>query len=112
MTNPNARKGAKWEADIREHARKSTDLSIFRLRQEGFTDVGDLHLAGLFVIQAKDDVSHNFSGWLNDVEEQRSAAGLPFGVVVAKRRRYNAGKAYAVMDFDTLLRVAEALTKG
>ena len=117
VANANKRKGTAFESAVRDYAQRFGHKA-FRPAQMGAGDIGDVHVDGLLCVQAKDTASHRFSEWLQDVEDQRVRAGLPFGVVVAKRRRAGVGDAYAVMDVDTLLglvrrvEVAEQLLWG
>ena len=56
--------------------------------------------------------------WVDDVDDQRLAAGLHFGAVVHKRRNAPVGDALVVMSLDQFaeitnrLRVAEAPSEG
>ena len=108
MSSANKKKGTAWESAVRNYA-NDRHLQSHRPAQMGAGDVGDVHTAGLLCIQAKDTASHRFGEWLADVEEQRERAGLPFGVVVAKRRRASVGDAYAVSTLDTLLALVRRL---
>lgn len=108
MSNPNKARGTRWESAIRDYA-SGRGLHAFRAIAQGEGDVGDVHLEGIVCIQAKDDVSFSFSKWVKDVADQRLRAGLPFGVVVAKRRQQPVGQAYAIMSYDTLLEMTYRL---
>ena len=108
MSSPNKRKGTAWESAIRDFANANGHKS-FRPAPLGAGDVGDVHVDGLACVQAKDTSTHRFGEWLEDVEEQRQRAGLPFGVVVAKRRRHGVGEAYAVMTLENHLALLRRL---
>ena len=109
MTNPNGIKGRVWERLVRKFlAERFGERHVRHPRQQGYKDVGDLHL-GPFVLQCKDDAKHDFSGWLADVEEQRLNARESFGVVVVKRRRHATEDGYVLMTLDTFRDLAEAV---
>lgn len=108
LSNPNKRKGTAWESAVRDFALKCR-LKAFRPAQAGAADVGDVHIAGQLCVQAKDTASHRFGEWLSDAAEQAVNAGLPFPVVVAKRRRASVADAYAVMTLETLMSITRRL---
>lgn len=114
MSNPNAAKGSRWERSGLDFLKEVFGRSAIRPRQEGYIDVGDIHISP-FALQFKDEAKHNFSSYVNDAEKQAAAAGEPFGAAVVKRRRYSVDKAYVVMSFGVFrallirLRRAEAL---
>lgn len=101
MTNANKAKGDRWERPVLQYLRDWFGRAAIRPRQEGFVDVGDIHISP-FALQLKDEASHNFSGYLNDAEKQAAAAGEPYGAAVVKRRRYATEKGYVVLSLRTL----------
>lgn len=117
MSNPNKRKGTAWESAIRDYATSLRHKAI-RPAQVGSGDIGDVHIDGLLCVQAKDVTSWNVSGWMTDVSDQATRAGLPFGAVVMKKRRAKVEDAYAVMTYATVLELlwridtAERLVKA
>ncbi len=101
MGNPNGDRGRRWEKAITDFLRSLLGRqTVIKPRQEGYLDTGDVHVSP-FVVQAKDEASHNFSGYINDAEKQAANAGEDYGVAVVKRRNYGVGKAYAVMSLRT-----------
>jgi hypothetical protein len=117
MANANKRKGTVFESAVRDYAQRFRHRA-FRPAQVSAGDIGDVHIDGLVCVQAKDHAQHRFGEWVADAKEQAMRAGLPFGVVVAKRRRASIGESYVVMDLDTFLAMvkrihtAEALLPG
>lgn len=92
-------------------------LELRRAVQEGRLDVGDIHGLPDAILQAKDAVSHQLAAWVDAANEQAHRAGVPWGVVVIKRRRGKKSSgavrtAYAVMDLETLLDVFQDLEEG
>ncbi len=102
MSNANARKGSRWEAAVRDFLREVFGRFVIRPRQEGYVDIGDLHLSP-FVLQAKDwkTLAAALNEGLNGAEKQAKAAGEPFGAAVVKRRNKSVGLAYTVMTLAT-----------
>lgn len=112
MANRNAAKGARWERAITLFLREWLgERAVIKPRQEGYIDKGDIHVSP-FVIQAKDEAAHNFSGYVRDAEKQAEAAGEEYGVAVVKRRTVGPGLAYAVMTLATFRRVVVRLRRA
>ena len=112
MGNPNGDRGRRWEKAITDFLRRLLGRqTVIKPRQEGYIDIGDVHVSP-FVIQAKDEASHNFSGYINDAEKQAEAAGEDYGVAVVKRRRYATEKAYVVMTLATFARIVQRLRRA
>ena len=115
MSNPNKAKGTRFESAVRDYL-NSTGQSAHRIAQAG-ADVADVHLNGSWALQCKDVAQQRYKDWVDDVEDQRLAAGLHFGAVVHKRRNAPVGDALVVMSLDQFaeitnrLRVAELLVK-
>jgi hypothetical protein len=96
--NPNAAKGSKWERDIRDYLRGWLERrDVTRPRQEGFGDVGDIHVSP-FVIQAKNVATASLGAWLDAAHAQAARAGERYGVVAWKRRGKGAGDGFIVMS--------------
>ena len=100
MSSANKRKGTRWESAVRDWflARRQ---KAHRPAQTGALDVGDVHVDGMFVIQAKDAGQARYSEWVQSAKDQAANAGMPFGVVVHKRRQRGTADAYVVTDLDT-----------
>lgn len=116
MANANAAKGSRWERQLRDELR-ARGLRVYRPRQEGFEDVGDLH-AGPFVIQAKDwrsweaAIREGLDGAVRQAEAWDRVSGYPapsairsVPLAVVKRARRPVGEAYAVLQLDDVLRL-------
>jgi len=112
VSNPNGDRGRRWEKAIVDYLRPHLGRqNVVKPRQEGYIDVGDVH-ASPFVLQAKDEASHNFSGYINDAEKQAAAAEEDFGVAVVKRRNYGPGKAYVIHTFASFTRLVLRLRRA
>jgi len=112
MTNANAAKGKRWEKAVLDFLRALFGRArVLRPHQEGFIDVGDLHLDA-FALQLKDEARITLASYVDDAEKQAKAAELPFGAAVVKRRGKGTGRAYVVMSLDTFARVAERLHRA
>jgi hypothetical protein len=57
------------------------------------------------VIEAKNQKSLDFPGWLREAEAERQNAKADYGVVVAKRRGKGAADAYVVMTLADFARL-------
>ena len=112
MSNPNGDRGRRWEKAITDFLRLLLGRqAVIKPRQEGYIDIGDVHVSP-FVLQAKDEKAHNFSGYINDAEKQAAAAGEDYGVAVVKRRNYGTGKGYVVMTLRTFALVVMRLRRA
>lgn len=103
MSNPQKAKGTAWETAIVRFFREHGFYAI-KPRQEGFKDVGDIHVEGLFTLQAKNykDVATGVRLGVEGAQVQRVNAGLPFGLAVVKRARKPVEEAYVVMRLGDL----------
>jgi len=112
MSNANAARGARWEVAVFNFLLKLFGRArVARPHQEGYEDVGDLHLAP-FALQLKDEQKITLSSYVNDAEKQAKAAELPFGAAVVKQRTKGVGRAYVVMSLDTFVKVVERLHRA
>lgn len=107
MSNPQKAKGTRWETAVVRFLR-DRGLYAYKPRQEGFRDVGDIHVPP-FVLQAKDwkDVLGALREGTDGARVQRVNAGLPYGAAVIKRARRPIEDAYVVIrlgDFPDLVR--------
>jgi len=116
MSNANKQKGTRWESAVRDYF-NSTGQAAHRIAQAG-DDEGDVHVNGAWCIQCKDVAKPQYAKWVDDVEDQRLAAGLRFGAVIHKKRNAPVGDALVVMTLDQFseltnrLRIAEMVMKG
>lgn len=112
MTNVNAARGKRWEKAVLDFLRALFGRHrVIRPHQEGFVDVGDLHLDP-FALQLKDEARITLSSYVDDAEKQAKAAEMPFGAAVVKRRKLGTGRAYVVMSLDTFTRLIERLHRA
>lgn len=112
MSNPQKARGTAFETAVvnflRDHG-----LYAVKPRQEGWRDLGDVHVAGLVTLQAKAYSKDLLAAIRDGVEGalvQRSNSGLPFGFAVVKRPRKPIGEAYVVMRLADLPDLVRALT--
>lgn len=59
-----------------------------RRAMQGSLDKGDIFIPGekRFVIECKNHKAFNLSGWVEEARTEAENAGVPFGVVIHKRR--------------------------
>jgi len=112
VASKNKARGTRWESAIRDWF-NAKRLKSYRPAQNGGADLGDVHVDGLVVVQAKDAHASRYVEWVADAKQQASNAGFPFGVVVHKSRNRSIEDARVVMDLGTFgelvrrLRLAE-----
>lgn len=102
MSNPNAAKGAQAERDVRAYLAEVFGRDVRRPHQEGFKDVGDLHLSP-FVLQVKNyaDIATALNVGLAGAAVQAVNAGEPYGVAIIKKRGANISEARVAMTLKT-----------
>ncbi|WP_405061918.1 hypothetical protein OG474_09755 [Kribbella sp. NBC_01505] len=110
MTNPNKAKGSAFELAIFRYLFEVFGRLVRRPHNEGFKDVGDLHLSP-FVIQAKNyaDVATALNIGLAGAEVQKVHAGERWAVVVIKKRNAHISQARVSMTLETFREVAKEL---
>lgn len=101
-------RGARWETELAEHLRDRTGQNVQRIRLNGTTDLGDMHLAlphGTAVVEAKNAKTMNLAGWCDEARQEAANAGLPgWAVVIRRRGQRDPGAAYVVLTVDEWLR--------
>jgi len=108
--NPNKRRGTAWEtAGVRYLRELLEELDaafqdIRRVAQTGVKDVGDAH-AHPFCLEFKNAAKLELAAWVEQAEREARNAGLPYGVVVAKRRGKGPRHGYVIMSMETFGRV-------
>lgn len=112
MANPQKAKGTRWERDVVEFL-KGAGLKVYKPRQEGFRDVGDIHCPP-FALQAKDwkDVVSALREGLSGAVLQAVHADLPFGAAVVKRARKPVGEAYFLLRLEDGARLMKRLREA
>lgn len=110
MTSANAAKGKDHELKTVRYLAEVFGRRAHRPHAEGFRDVGDVHLEP-FVIQAKNwkDTTAALNEGLKGAELQAGHAGLPFGVVVIKKRGANIAEARVAMTLRSFRDLVERL---
>ena len=106
-------KGTKWESAICAHL---ADEGIPHQRQplRGVNDRGDIHVAGIAVVEAKNQSRHSLGEWLDEATAEAENAGRDIGAVWFHRRgRAHPRDGYVLLSgahFTQLLR--EAMPAG
>lgn len=108
MTNPNKAKGDRWERAVMEYLAIAFGRLVRRPHQEGFRDVGDLHLSP-FIIQCKDVAGLSLPATIRAAEAQAVNAEEAFGVVAHKVRGKSAAEGTVSMSLATFRDVVERL---
>lgn len=113
MANPNGAKGASFERDVRRFLEESFGRAVRRPRNEGFKDVGDIHLSP-FVLQAKNwaDTTSALNAGVSGAEVQAVHAEEPYGVAVIKKRGSNISAARVAMTLATFRRLVTRLLRA
>lgn len=111
MANANKAKGTRWESAVVAFLKERL-TRVYKPRQEGFADVGDIHVPP-FVLQAKD--WKDVTGALRDglagavVQVGHAGPGFEFGAAVVKRARKPVGDAYFVLRLEDARSLIERL---
>jgi hypothetical protein len=113
MPNPNGAKGAAFERDVRRYLEEAFGRQVRRPHQEGFRDVGDLHLSP-FAIQCKNyaDVATALNVGVAGAELQAVHAEEAFGVAVIKKRGGNIADARVAMSLRAFRDLVERLHRA
>lgn len=113
MPNPNGAKGNAHERAVRTYLADRFGRAVRRPRQEGFIDVGDIHLSP-FALQAKNwaDTTAALNVGVRDAEKQALAAEEDYGVAVIKKRGANVAEARVAMTLRTFRRLAARLLRA
>ena len=122
MSNSRKARGTAWETAVVNFLRRETGggIPVFKPRQEGQADCGDIHVDADFVLQCKDWKSWSKQDAYNFVDaadEQARVAARPWGVSVVKRRKA-AGSSGSVasglvsMSLDTFAAIVHDLAEG
>lgn len=109
MSNPNGRKGAKFELDVRDYLRDQ-GLPAHRLHKGGVKDEGDLTVAG-WTLQLKNTKHIDLAGALKEAAAQAERSGATRYASVHKKRNHPIAQSYVVMPLEMFLRVV-ASDKG
>lgn len=114
MANPQKAKGTRWESDVTALLRDA-GLKVYKPRQEGFRDVGDVH-APPFVLQAKayadlvTGLREGLKGAL--VQVAHAGEGFEYGAAVVKRPRASTGEGYFVLRLSDAARLMRRLREA
>lgn len=113
MSNPNARKGADLERDAVRYLQEVFGRVAFRPHQEGYKDVGDIHLSP-FVIQAKNwgNVTSALNEGVKGALEQAVHAGEMYGVALIKKRGAGIALARIAMTLRDFRRIVTRLKRA
>lgn len=114
MANPQKAKGTRWESEV-VALLKESGLKVYKPRQEGFRDVGDVH-APPFALQAKAyaDVVSGLREGLNGavVQVEHAGDGFEYGAAVVKRPRKPVGEGYFVLRLSDAARLMRRLREA
>lgn len=107
MSNPSGAKGSEYERSLLGLVQKYWPYAI-RPGKQGVRDKGDFHMPGndRYILEAKNEKRMNLSGWLKEAEVEAENAGVPYGVVVHKKRGTTAPEEqYATLRFGDFLKL-------
>lgn len=105
MANPSKAKGTDFEVSLLPSL-QAVYPDASRRPTEGKNDKGDYNLPGekRFIIEAKNRTQMSLPQWLREAEVEAKNAGVPYGVVVHKRKGTRVpGEQYVTMTLDTFL---------
>lgn len=101
--------GKRWElaaakyAEAKFHEAGHTHVAVRRRAALGLhEDEGDLFGIPGVAIQCKNTTRFDLT-MVDQAQQQAQNAGVPYGVLLQKRRNSNTGSAYSVMTYDALL---------
>lgn len=111
--NPAKAKGDAFERDVWHYLRERFARMARRPHQEGFKDVGDLHLSP-FILQAKNyaDTTSALNIGVRDAELQAVHAEETYGVAVIKKRGASVAEARVAMTLRTFRDVVDRLLRA
>ena len=114
--------GTGWETAVVNYLRSQLGSSqyAYKPRQEGHTDVGDIHVDADFVLQCKNWKTWSKQDLYNFVDaanEQAIAAKRAYGAACVKRRKAPGSSGSVqdgliIMDLDTFTKVVHDLQDG
>lgn len=113
MTNPNGRKGAKFETDVMRWLREHKAVAE-RLTKAGAKDEGDLSVSlkgKTYIMELKNRKKLDLPAFWDEAQVEAKnyakARGLPISppaFVIAKRRNYGIEKSWVIQDLDQWMR--------
>lgn len=110
MSNPSKRKGTEAERKVVEYLQANGFPYAERRALAGALDKGDVTGVPGVVLEVKNHAALDLAGWLNELMREVDNAQARYGAVVAKRRGHgDAGQWYAIMPFETLVRLLNDL---
>lgn len=110
MVNRNKAKGTSHESNIVFYLKEKHWPFADRLTLSGANDRGDIRLGdGIpVVIEAKNEKSIDFAGYIKEVEAEVKNAGAEIGFAWIKRRgTTDPGQYYVLMTGDTVVKLLE-----
>lgn len=113
MPNANGTKGKAFERDIMRFLSEAFGRQVRRPHQEGFLDVGDIHLSP-WALQAKNyaNTTDALNVGVRDAEIQAERAEEAYGAAVIKKRGSNIAEARVAMTLRTFRRVTARLLQA
>jgi hypothetical protein len=106
MSNPSKRKGTEAERKVVEYLQTNGFPYAERRALAGALDKGDVTGVPGVVIEVKNHAALDLAGWLNELMREVDNAQARYGAVVAKRRGHgDPAQWYAIMPFETLVRM-------
>ena len=112
MSNPNGRKGSKWETDLLKFFR-NLGLRIERLTKAGANDEGDLVTiinGKTYIFELKNVKKMDLPKFWDEAKVEaknyakaRNLAEIPPAFVIVKRRNHGVEKAWVIQDLEQWL---------
>lgn len=98
--NKSKAKGTAGEVRVRDGYRDRGFPYAERLALNGSVDRGDITGVPGVMSEVKNEKEIRLAAYMDEVQIQKTNAGVPIGVAIIPRRGKAIGKAYVVMEFD------------
>ena len=112
MSNPNGRKGARWETRL-AHFLKDNGFPLAERRVRGGSkDRGDISGIPFTVIEAKNESRLDLPRYLREAEVERANDGAELGIVCVPYKGHTVAQGYFVVTLETGVRMLRTITLG
>jgi len=109
MTTPQKAKGSQWERDVAKYFNENGYPQVERRYGAGNTvDKGDLNgFAHAIIIECKNVGKITLASIMDETEAEKNNAKADIGLAVIKRRNTSAGRAYAVVTLEDMVKLLQ-----
>lgn len=103
--NKSGRIGAEWEQRCADYMAANGFPYAERRVTNGSKDRGDISGVPGVVVECKAEKLITLSEYMDEVRAEKFNAAVQIGFAVIKRRQHSVERAYAVMEFENMLKV-------